>query len=296
MAKLVEVHRFQTHVEGEQCAGAMTAAGIECFLIPVGSEVAVFVKTPDIAHARLQIAIYERENTPTKPATQHIRKSKHGLLGLILYVIVLIVFFLAHHMNAFSIDWLVIGSSQAGLIAEGAWWRPITSLTLHADFGHLLGNLVFGVIAGHFVAQRFGSGLAWLLILLAGSLGNWFNAFIHSPEHSAIGASTGLFGALGILAGYSHGSYIGPGRNRLRRWMPISAGIMLLAFLGFGGENTDVLGHILGFGVGIPIGLFLARVPQQLTSKVGVQRTSGTLALGLVSLAWLVTLSLALPE
>ena len=208
-----------------------------------------------------------------------------------LYVIALIVFFLAHHMNALSIDWLAMGSSQAGLVAEGAWWRTITSLALHAEFGHLLGNLVFGVIVGHFVAQCFGSGLAWLLILLAGGLGNGFNAFIHSPEHSAIGASTGLFGALGILTGYSHGTYIGPWRSGLRRWVPIAAGITLLAFLGFGGENTDVLGHISGFGVGVPIGLLLARVPQRFTRRVRVQRTSGTLVLGLVSLAWLVALS-----
>jgi len=229
---------------------------------------------------------------PPPPHPQIIAKLyKRGLLGSMFYVIVLLVFFAALNTNALSIDWLAIGSSEADLIVEGAWWRTITSLTLHAEFGHLLGNLVFGVIAGHFVAQCFGSSLAWLLILLAGSLGNGLNAFIHSSGHSAVGASVGLFGALGILSGYSHGSYDGLWRSGLRRWLPIVAGITLLAFLGFGGENTDVLGHILGFCVGVPIGLYLARVPQRFARGIRMQRISGTLAFGLVSLAWLVALS-----
>ena len=228
--------------------------------------------------------------TPAK-LPPRVKLAKHELLGSSLYVIILIVFFAAHNMNAFSIDWLAKGSSQAGLIVEGAWWRTITSLTLHAEFGHLLGNLVFGVIVGHFVAQCFGAGLTWLLILVAGSLGNAFNALIHFSGYSAIGTSVGLFGALGILSGYSQGNYVGLWRTGLRRWLPIVAGITLLAFLGFGGENADVLGHIMGFGAGVGMGLFLARTPGNFARGERIQRTSGMLALGLVALAWLAALS-----
>ncbi len=208
-----------------------------------------------------------------------------------LYVAILIVFFAALNMNAFSIDWVAKGSNEAGIIVERAWWRTITALTLHAEFGHLLGNIVFGVIVGHFVAQCFGTGLAWLLILIAGSLGNGFNAFIQFPGHNAIGASVALFGGFGILSGYAHGSYAGLLRTGLRRWLAIAAGFTLVAFLGFGGENADVLGHILGFAAGVAIGLFLSRAPQNFASKIRIQQASAMLTLGLVSLSWLVALS-----
>jgi len=287
---LIEIDRCQTRAEAELRASALILAGIECSLIRIGDAFGIYVEGTDVGRARKQLALYESANTLVNPATRGIRKSKHGLLGSILYVTVLVAFFLAHQLDAFSIGWLAEGASEAGLIVEGAWWRTITSLTLHAEFGHLLGNLVFGVVTGHLVAQCFGSGLAWFLILLAGSLGNGFSAFIHSPEHTAIGASTGLFGALGILSGYSHGSKFAPRRHGLRRWVPIAAGITLLAFLGFGGENTDVLGHIMGFGVGVAIGLVLARAPQRFTRTVRIQRNSGVLACGLVSLAWLLAL------
>jgi hypothetical protein len=37
-------------------------------------------------------------------------------------------------------------------------------------------------------------------------------------------------------------SRIVPWRSGFRSWAPIGAGIMLLAFLGFGGERTDIGG------------------------------------------------------
>ena len=290
MKGLIEIDRCKTRAEAELRASALLLAGIKCSLVRIGDAFGIYVEETNVGRASEQLAIYKSAFTLVNPATRGILKSKHGLLGSILYAMVLVAFFLAHQLGAFSIEWLAKGSSQAGLVVEGAWWRTITSLTLHAEFGHLLGNLVFGVVTGYFLAQCFGSGLAWFLIVLAGSLGNGLNAFIHLPEHTAIGASTGLFGALGILSGYSHGSNFAPWRNGLRRWVPIAAGITLLAILGFGGENTDVLGHVAGFGVGVAIGLVLARAPQRLTRRVHIQRNSGVLACGLVSLAWLFAL------
>jgi len=287
---LIEIDRCQTRAEAELRASALMVGGVQCSLVPIGDAFGIYVEEVNVGRACEQLAIYKSAFTLVNPATRGIRKVKHGLLGSILYVVVLVAFFLAHQLGAFSIDWLAKGSSQAGVIVEGAWWRTITSLTLHAEFGHLLGNLIFGVVAGYFVAQCFGSGLAWFLIVLAGSLGNGLNAFIHFPEHTAIGASTGLFGALGILSGYSHGSNFAPWRHGLRRWVPIAAGITLLSFLGFGGENTDVLGHIMGFGVGVAIGLVLARAPPSLNGTIHIQRNSTVLACGLVSLAWLLAL------
>ena len=85
---------------------------------------------------------------------------------------VLLFFFGAQRRGLWSLDWLGAGAAQAGLIQAGQWWRTITALTLHVDHGHLLGNLLAGVVIGTVTAQLLGQGLAWLAILLAGSIGN----------------------------------------------------------------------------------------------------------------------------
>jgi membrane associated rhomboid family serine protease len=139
--------------------------------------------------------------------------------------------------HALSVDWAAIGAAQAGLIRDGAWWRTFTALSLNADLLHLMSNLASGVIFGIFVAQILGSGLAWLTILLAGALGNAFNALVQSPEHTAIGASTGIFGALGILSGYMRRSRVVPWRGGLRRWAPLAGGVHA-SCPGFSGERV----------------------------------------------------------
>jgi membrane associated rhomboid family serine protease len=199
-------------------------------------------------------------------------------------------FFAAVRRHAFGVDWLAAGAAHAGLILDGAWWRTVTALCLHAELGHLMSNLGFGMAVGLLVAQLLGSGLGWLAILLAGALGNALNALFHDPGHTAIGASTALFGGLGILSGYARRSNSVPWRGGLRRWAPIGAGIMLLAFLGFGGERTDVGGHVFGFIAGGALGFALAHLGAALPQGVPAQRIYGALACALFALAWLLAL------
>ena len=98
---------------------------------------------------------------------------------------------------------------RSGLIQAGQWWRAVTALTLHVDHGHLLGNLLAGIVIGIVAAQLLGQGLAWLAILLAGALGNLIAALLRGPDYGAIGASTAVFGALGIVSAFT----------RQRRWL-----------------------------------------------------------------------------
>ncbi len=88
------------------------------------------------------------------------------------------------------------------MIDGGEWWRPFTSLFLHADFNHLLGNVCFGVIFCVLVAHSVGPVLGWVLILASGVMGNILTAGWYYPERfQSVGASTATFGALGILVG-----------------------------------------------------------------------------------------------
>jgi rhomboid protease GluP len=58
--------------------------------------------------------------------------------------------------ETFSQDWWSAGAAQAGLIADGEWWRAVTALGLHADLSHLASNLAFGSLLGLLLAQILG--------------------------------------------------------------------------------------------------------------------------------------------
>jgi membrane associated rhomboid family serine protease len=203
------------------------------------------------------------------------------------YVLVLLFFFGADRRGAWSIDWSAAGVAQAGLIGDGAWWRTLTALTLHADHGHLLGNLAAGSAFGSLAARLLGPGLAWLALLLAGALGNLLNAALQPPGHTAVGAPTALFGALGIVSGHTRQRRPMPWRGGLRRWAPLAAGVMLLVYLGWGGERTDVGGHVAGFAAGTVLGFALGRCSRPLPRRPRAQGLYGLLACGLLALAWL---------
>jgi membrane associated rhomboid family serine protease len=149
-------------------------------------------------------------------------------------------------------------SSSVGLMGRGEWWRPFTALFLHADVGHLAGNLVGGVLFAMLVARMVGPLLGWTLIFACGTLGNVITAGLTYPEpFVSLGASTAVFAALGILSGVGIAETL---RERARLpWLrimaPVIAGIVLLGFLGGGHDpHTDVLGHVFGFSSGLIAG------------------------------------------
>ena len=61
---------------------------------------------------------------------------------------------------------------------------------------------------------------------------------------------------MGILAGYGLiAAFLSP---RTAPWaraiIPMAGGFALLGFYGFGTGNTDVMAHVLGYAVGMPLG------------------------------------------
>jgi hypothetical protein len=65
---------------------------------------------------------------------------------------------------------------------------------------------------------------------------------------------------------------------------------MLLVFLGFSGERTDIGAHVAGFAMGGVMGFILAPTADRLKNDPCVQWVSGALACGLFFLAWLLAL------
>lgn len=153
---------------------------------------------------------------------------------------------------------------------NGEWWRLASALFLHADIPHLLGN-VFGILGfGGLLASRIGIANAYLVALLSGIAGNGLNllTFQNTP-HLSIGASTAVFGLLGALTGLrfrerlAHESSalqtcapVIRKRARVIRYGALGGGLVLLGWLGSGGDRTDISAHLYGFVSGFLL-LFL---------------------------------------
>jgi len=287
----VEIHRSVARAEAEQYALVLAAAGIECRVVSLAGAVALSVASPEADRARQEVAAYARENQQRQSQSlRSVRPLAHGADGALAYAAVLLFLHGASRRETFSLDWWSAGAAQAGLIGGGEWWRTLTALGLHADLGHLVSNLAFGSLLGLLLAQLLGNGLAWLVILSGGAAGNALNALLRAVDHTAVGASTAVFAALGILAALTWRRRSPLWRYGLRRWLPLAAGVMLLAYLGFGGERTDLGGHVAGFAAGIALGVGLAYAGSRVPQGMSAQGAYGVAALALFTLAWLLAL------
>jgi membrane associated rhomboid family serine protease len=269
------------------------AAGIPHLARDSGAEGVLFVPAEQAMRARRELEQYEDENRGWPRADELPEVLTAGSLAVCLWAGVLILADQLARNDAFGRDWRALGRSDAVAVRGGEWWRAFTALTLHEDFYHLAGNVVFGAVFIGLASQVLGTGLAFAATLAAGVLGNLANAWLHGGAHASIGASTAVFGALGVLVGHRALHRI---RGRRARWLPLLAGAMLLLWLGVGsserdtssGERIDVLAHVLGFLAGGVLGALRALVPWQ--PSRGQQILLGLLSGALLVLAWTLAL------
>src|SRR5271170_4932132 len=220
-----------------------------------------------------------------EPDTEPFAGAVSGSMGYML-ILLLIAYFAG--IGLFGADWLSSGALDAGAARE--WWRALTALTLHLDQEHLLGNLLFGVFAGMAAGRLLGPGVAWATILGAAALANTVEIFITPATHRAVGASTAVFAALGLLAGLAWRQGLNLQQRRWYRWAPLIAGICLLTLLGAGNAHVDVLGHGLGFLMGVGVGWLYARAGIPRDRSRGLQLATGTGAVLLIFAAWALAL------
>ncbi|MDC0336438.1 rhomboid family intramembrane serine protease [Pseudodesulfovibrio sp.] len=220
-----------------------------------------------------EIRLYLNENAPGKlPVILPDLRPVSGLEPTMGAMACLILFYWLYTRTYPSLGlypklWLDLGSAEAARILSGEWWRVFTALTLHGDGAHVVGNALIGGVFVWLASRRLGAGLAWLLTLLGGGVGNLLNSLALSAPHNAIGFSTASFAAAGILAGITpfgvgggvHGLGSGDLGRRIYAFIrsalvPVAAGLGLLAMLG-AGENTDLGAHLFGFLSGLGLGL-----------------------------------------
>lgn len=273
--------------QADQYALVLAAMGMQSSIVPEGRFMTLYVAQEDAARAIGELAAYDSENRQGPPQKEWLFPGLPRIEVAMVYWVVLLFFFAAARREAFSFDWIGAGAVQSGLMLEGEWWRAVTALCLHASGAHLLANLVFGTVFLMLLSQLTGAGIAALATITAGAAGNVLSALVQSPGHTSIGASTAIFASLGLLAAVRQVRRRDHAFSALRNWTPIAGGFALLAFLGFSGENTDVLAHVLGFASGLAGGWLLARSDRDWTIDRSLQWKCASAAAALVLFAWI---------
>lgn len=242
----------------------------------------------DMAQNIISLYILENPEQPVdnEPEQSYFVKSYSGVWVSLLLI--------ATHMTvnmAESVETVfrTYGASAHDIL-NGQVYRAVTALMLHADALHLLGNIAGIALFCTALCNITGSGIGWFLILTTGTLGNLANAMLFKQGHYSIGFSTCVFGAVGFLAAHQVYNRLYSSGLKHRAWLPMAAGLALLAFMG-AGERSDLTAHLFGFFsgtlVGFPCSFFLNSLRAPALQFIGA-----ALSVGCAGSCWLWALDL----
>ena len=193
----------------------------------------------------------------------------------------------ATHSNL-MLNW---GALSGGLSAPEAWisgvrdgsaLRLFTALFLHADWAHLLGNLVFLLIFGLPAERSMGPWRFLLLFLLGGAFSNLAAALsIGAPDRVIIGASGAVSAVIGAyLALFPHAKLgvvlpLGLFLEFVKAPASLLIGIwallqVIFAYIGPAFGAVAWSAHIAGFLFGVVFALFVrAAIARRLRKRQG---------------------------
>ncbi|MEB2343471.1 MAG: rhomboid family intramembrane serine protease [Deltaproteobacteria bacterium] len=286
----VELRRAPRRAPVDEAALVLEASGLHPQVLSGPEGFALWVPALEANAARAALAAFERENPPpARPAPPPPALDPAAIPHALGVVAALLAFFLVTGARRAGVVWFERGAADAARVRAGELWRTVTALTLHADLPHVVGNAAAGALFLAGVFRVFGFGVGAALVLLSGAAGNLANAVLRPGPHEVVGASTAVFGALGLLAGRGLVLGRGSGLRGRRAFVPVAAALALLAMIGTEGERADVWAH----GFGLAAGLGLGALASGLGATIGsprTQRLGGAAALAGIAGAWALAL------
>ena len=182
-------------------------------------------------------------------------------INIFLFIISILSGDLLYREGAFSL-WYILNGQE--------WQRLITSMFLHADLNHLLGNMLMLYLAGEVVEQYIGKWKFAILYFFSGMAGSLLYAayeFFTGDYADSIGASGAVFGVVGallVIVIRHKGKYDNITIGRM--------GFMIfyMGYMGFRGANVNNMAHIGGLLCGILLTAFY-----MLTRDFGDERRYG---------------------
>lgn len=277
--------------QAETCALVLASAGLSHRILPDGKRgFNVWVKEAHYDQALDAVTRYYQENR-TLPRPMAVQETPGfnagGFMGGILACLLLMACQYGTDVLGEARGIVDRFGASAAAIMDGEVYRAVTALMLHSDVAHMVGNMAGLMVFGAGVCILTGWGVGWFMILCTGAAGNWVNAWMWESAHVSIGASTAVFGAVGILTGHqmaARGKITG---RRGSVWAALACGLALLGFLGSEGERTDLMAHLFGFGCGLLAGAAHAIVRSRPFVPM-LQWMAAATALSVITLSWMI--------
>ena len=189
---------------------------------------------------------------------QDLRKYSYCAVNLILAAVQILVFILC---TATGNKMYIAGRCGTDLVlAQGQYWRLLTSVFLHAGLSHLGSNLLVQILMGNAVERNLGHIRYLALYLLSGIGGNVISVLYDRAQGVniySVGASGAVFGVMGTLF-----VLIIRGRKKLRSGSSLLtraafAVFYAVVYSGFRNPYTDNAAHLGGLAFGVVLGVLL---------------------------------------
>jgi len=172
--------------------------------------------------------------------------------NLLILICVLVSFYLWFSPGRLIEKYL--GFSVVNLFS-GKFWVLVTSLFIHQDLTHLIGNMIFLFVFGNTLERSFGSSKVLCVFLVGGVLSSLFSIPFYSKHTLMIGASAAIFTLTSVAM------LTKPLKFSILFLMPVGL-VAILYFIynliavyyGFQG-NVAYTSHVVGFLIGVPLGV-----------------------------------------
>jgi membrane associated rhomboid family serine protease len=263
----------------------LNAVGIGNRVVPSSEGFRIEVPEPFVDAARETLRRYRAENPrPVTRSSALPDERKRWPVSGIIVALMLLAAHLAVTTSAAPDDYSRVFGADARRILSGELYRCATALVVHADATHLAGNMAGIALFGGALSSLTGAGLGWLLVLACGTLGNLMNAWAYQTNHLSVGASTAVFGAVGVLCAIQAVNAAKTGQGWKRVAVIAGAGAALLAFLG-ASPHSDLGAHLFGGLAGMlaggACGLWMRTMP-----TIRWQMLWGALGASVMVLSW----------
>jgi membrane associated rhomboid family serine protease len=162
------------------------------------------------------------------------------------------------------------GAIYAPDVADGEWWRILTSAFLHLNFLHIAFNMYALWLFGPIIEQLYGH-LEYAVIYVLCAAGGSVLTIVAAPDVPAAGASGAIFGLFGLAFVVSRRRHLILGPQARAILSQVGGLLVLNLLITFAIPRISWTGHLGGLAVGVLIGLALA--PTNVPTMGGLWRT-----------------------
>ena len=199
---------------------------------------------------------------------------------IILACIAVSLIFWLDSQNQLYVEYFAFSTAN---LLNGRAWTLVAALFIHADILHLAGNMIFLYVFGNTLEKEVGTGKTLGAFFVGGILSFLLGVFFYAPSDFLVGASAAIFTLTAVVL------LVKPLKFSFIFLMPL--GLVAIIYLIYnvlavqsGAEgNIAYASHVIGFAIGIPIGVaWTKNLTKNLLITVGLLLLYVAIALFLV--------------